>query len=69
MVPRRCDFACLVAEMMVNTMVLALWRYLKYLCRRTNFSLERYNLTELVLILNRELPLEIGSVIQYMAIR
>ncbi len=38
--------AYVIAETMVNTMVLILWKYLEMLQRRIPLSLERYHLTE-----------------------
>ncbi len=46
MVLGRWDSACLTAEMMLNVMVLDLWRSLQYLWRRTIFSLEEYHLAD-----------------------
>ncbi len=46
MVKERWNLACLMEEMMLNTMVMALSRYPNYLGCRMNISLERYYLKQ-----------------------
>ncbi len=46
MVLERWNLVCLLVEMSVKTMALALWRYLKNLGCRVHFSLKENYLTE-----------------------
>ena len=45
MMIERCNLACLIAEIMMNTMVMVLWGYLKHLRHITQFSVEQGHLT------------------------
>ena len=44
----RCNLTCLTPERMANTMVLVLWRYMKYLRRRMIYWMEWHNLREYI---------------------
>ena len=45
MVIERCSPACLMAERVMNTMVLVLWRYLRELQRRMHFTMKQNDFT------------------------
>ncbi len=43
---KEANFSYLMAEWVVNTLVLVLWKYVTYLQRRMHFTLGRYHVRE-----------------------